>query len=480
MQQPNAAAYLGSRKLRSLLVEPDSQTRQTIELAMSVRGHEVVDCSDAPSALTTFHDNLFHLIIISSGLPDGGALRLCRDIRALPGGDETTIVILSAAPSEDDRVAATEAGADDFIGWTAEDERLSDHLDRVERTARNRPQPGQTMLYGSSERFMVINPDGSIREAAPVAERLLGFPPDAILGVNAFSFFHPDDAPQLLSIVTGAFTQPGRTRAVEVRVRRDGDSWQTIAISAFNKTSDPQLQGVVIDLRGPDARVGIDDQGTRAAMHDHLTDLPNRGLFIDRVDHAVVRSARRQQPVVVMAIDFNDLATDDGQARAEFDDCLIIAVAQRLRSCLRSSDSASRLGHDLFGILLEEMLTSDDASIVANRIVRAMSVPFVTGGTELTLMPHIGIAVSSPSRQRAVDLLRDASIARAWARVQGSGSYVTFDPSMQPPDDEPITNEFSEPAGTTVVNGLDDRLGELNQRIASLEQTIARIAPAID
>jgi len=313
MQQPNAAAYLGSRKLRSLLVEPDSQMRQTIELAMSVRGHEVVDCTDAPSALTTFHDNLFHLIIISSGLPDGDALRLCRDIRALPGGDETTIVLLSAAPSEDERVAVAEAGADDYIGWTTEDELLSDHLDRAERLARNRPQPGQTTLYGSSERFMVINPDGSIREAAPVAERLLGFPPAAILGVNAFSFFHPDDAPQLLSVVTGAFTQPGQTRTVEVRVRRDGDSWQTIAISAVNKTADPHLQGVVIDLRGPDARVGIDDQVNRAGMHDHLTDLPNRSLFIDRVDHAVVRSARRQQPVVVMAIDFNDLATDVGR-----------------------------------------------------------------------------------------------------------------------------------------------------------------------
>jgi len=126
------------------------------------------------------------------------------------------------------------------------------------------------------------------------------------------------------------------------------------------------------------------------------------------------------------------------------------------------------------------MLTVDDASIVANRIVRAMSVPFVTGGTELTLTPHIGIAVSSPGRQRAVDLLRDAGIARAWARVQGSGSYVTFDPSMQPPDDEPTTNQFSVPASMTTTNGLDDRLGELNQRIASLEQTIARIAPVND
>jgi diguanylate cyclase (GGDEF)-like protein/PAS domain S-box-containing protein len=336
--------------------------------------------------------------------------------------------------------------------------------------------PAQATDPGSTERFLVINPDGAIREAAPVAERLLGFPPEAIVSVNAFNFFHSDDAPLLLSIITESFAQARPTRAIEVRVRREGDSWRTVTISAVNRMADPTIGGVVFELRGPEACVDGSDQITRAAMHDRVTDLPNRSLFIDRVDHAVVRSARRQQPVVVLAIDFNNFATEEGQPGVGPDDGLVIAVAQRLRSCLRSSDTAARLGHDQFAILLEEIIEPENVAIVADRIIRAMTVPFFSDGAELTLTAHIGISVSSASRHRAIDLLNDANIARAWARVQGSGSHVMFDPSMQPPDDEPTTSEYSTPAAAP-PNSLDQRLDELNQRIASIEQAIARLVP---
>jgi diguanylate cyclase (GGDEF)-like protein/PAS domain S-box-containing protein len=438
-----------------------------------------VSCADAEAALTAFNDNLFNLVIISHRLPDGVALQLCRDIRALPGGDEVGIVISGEDADGLDHNAAIDAGADNTIVWTTAGNLIGDQIDRLKQITSNRRRSGKAADQGSSEQFLVINANGTIRSGASVAERLLGFPPEAIVGVNAFGFFHPDDAPQLLSIITEAFTQSRHTRTIEVRVRLDGDSWRTIAISAVNKIADPQVQGVVFELRGPDATVGIDDQVTRAALHDRVTDLPTRSLFIDRVDHAVIRSSRRQQPVVVMAIDFNCYVMDDNQPRAEIDDGLVIAVAQRLRSCLRSSDTAARLGHDQFGVLLEEIVSIDNVGIVANRIVSAMSVPFVSSGNELTLTAHIGIAVSSPNRHRAVDLLRDAGIARAWARVQGSGSHVMFDPSMQPPDDEPNTSEFPAPPISTPA-GLDHRLDELNQRIASLEQTLARFAPVTD
>lgn len=477
MQQPNAATHVGSRKIRTLLVEPEARTREVIETELSVRGQTVVACENAPTALATFHDNLFVLVVISARLPDGNALQLCRDIRALPGGNQVSIVIVGPEIADTAHGEAIRAGADDAIVWSASVQPLSDLLDRLDLHTLRRLRSGTVTAEESSEPFLVVNADGTIRSGAPVTERLLGFPPEAIAGVNAFSFFHPDDAPQLLSIVTEAFADPQLTRAIEVRVRLDGDSWRTISISAANKLADPRIQGVVFELRGPEARVGVDDQLTRTALHDRVTDLPNRSLFIDRVDHAVVRSERRQQPVVVMAIDFDNYSTDDRRSGVEIDDGLVIAVAQRLRSCLRSSDTAARLGHDQFGILLEEIVTIDGVGIVADRIINAMSVPFVSTRTELTLTTYIGITISSPNRQRAVDLLRDAGIARAWARVQGTSSRVMFDPSMQLPDDEPAIDDFQLPAATPAPGGLGHRLDELNQRIASLEQTLARFAP---
>src|SRR5215203_245062 len=93
MHQPNAAEHFGSRNLNTLLVEQDAQTRQVIELELSVRGQVVESCAGAEAALKAFNDNLFNLVIISHQLPDGDALQLCRNIRALPGGDEVGIVI---------------------------------------------------------------------------------------------------------------------------------------------------------------------------------------------------------------------------------------------------------------------------------------------------------------------------------------------------------------------------------------------------
>ncbi len=475
MQQSNPT-HFNTSSLRTLLVEPDELPRRNIELALSIRSQAIESFEDAASALAAFHDNVFQIVIIRSELPGGDALQLCRDIRALPGSETTTIVVMCGASSEQDRVPVLEAGADDVVSWLPTDESFGVVFDQIERMALNRLAATQSIGPGTSERFLVINPNGTIRVGAPVSEKLLGFPPEAIVGINAFSFFHPDDTPQLLSIITEAFSVPRQTRAIEVRVRRDGDAWQTIALSATNRLSDPQLRGIVFDLRGPDVSVGIDDQVTRATMHDRVTDLPNRSLFLDRVDHALKRAERRQQAIVVMVIDLNAFASPDGQPRTDTDDNLIVAVSQRLRSCLRSSDTASRLDHDHFGVLLEEVQDVASIEVVADRLIRALSAPFFSSDADVTLCPHIGIAMNSASRTRAGEILRDANIARAWSRVQGSGSYVTFDASMQPPDDEPMTSEFPNVDVIVDATSHDNRLDELSERIASLEQLISRIA----
>lgn len=463
MQQDGTATRSDSRRIRALLVEPDPQWRTAIELELSVRGQVVVACSDTATALAAFKDNIFHLVYISQRLPDRSGTRLCDDLRQLPGGED--VVIVSVAEHAD-ATTTEETGA---LCWSNDASLRADQLEQIEQITWRRFQPNQRLAHASSEPFLVLNPNGTVRFAAPVADRLLGFPPAALTGVNAFSFFHADDAPQLLSMLTESFTHPSQTRAIEARIRRDGDAWQTISISARNKTSDPDVQGIVVELRGPEVSVGVADQVTRTAMHDRVTDLPNQNLFVDRVDHAIARSTRSQQPVVVMAIDFNAVAVDDS---------LIVAFAQRLRSCLRSSDTAARLGPSLFGVLLEDIGRIDHVSIVAERIVHAMSVPFYSDGTEQTLTPRIGVSINTSTRQRAVELVRDATIANAWARIQGAGSHVLFDPSMQPPTDEPITNQFEmldAPAGPE--GGINDRFEELRDRIASIEQALARIVP---
>jgi diguanylate cyclase (GGDEF)-like protein len=430
-------------------------------------------------------DGPFDLIVLNRYLPDADALRFCSEVRALPGGSQPVILMVATDPDEADEAAARQAGVDEYIAWPAAADLVRQHLERADQHARLRasqPAGSAFALNGAAgELFLVVNADGSIRRAGDVSELLLGFPPAALAGINAFSFFHADDAPLLLSVLVEALARPGQTRAVEVRVRRDGDTWRTITMSARNGLHDPGVGGIVCELRGPDAHVHVADQITRSAMHDRVTNLPNRHLFVDRIDHAVARATRSSLPVVVMAVDFDGFEADDGTAHPQVGDGLIVALAQRVRSCLRTSDTAARIGHAEFGLLLEDIADVNNISVVANRVVQAMTVPFSDGGTEIELRPNIGVAVSTPERCRAVELLRDASIARAWARVEGSGHLVTFDPSMTAPPDEPTTDHFeyadvqAQLTPPFPTASLDERLAALNQRIASLEQTLQKL-----
>ncbi|HUG13724.1 MAG TPA: diguanylate cyclase, partial [Thermomicrobiales bacterium] len=211
--------------------------------------------------------------------------------------------------------------------------------------------------------FLVTTSNGSVRQVFPLAEQLIGLPAEVILGINAFTFFHVDDVPMIMSIISETMTRGRESRAVELRIRREGDSWRAVTLSASRDQPDSDTLGIAFRLRGPDTSVQAADQIARLALHDRVTDLPNRALFVDRIDHACVRAARRSQPVVVLVVGFNGYGL--AGEREAIDEDLVIAVARRLRSCLRASDSVARLSHDEYGILLEDVSTDHGiASVV--------------------------------------------------------------------------------------------------------------------
>lgn len=493
LEAPSAPS--ASRQLQTLVIEPNVETRQLLELALTVRGQAVTTCATGADAARALASGAFPLVIVNRLLPDDDALEVCRRLRATTGA---TIVMLSSIATDADRDDALAAGVDEYISWPAGTETLRAQLETAERRAlAPRPAPTPAAAHNSfrgdaSEPFLLLAPDGVVRRAAAVSEQLLGFPADAIAGINGFSFFHPDDAPALLSILGEALARPGLSRPVEVRVRRDGDLGRTVSISAENQLADAERPGIALVLRGPDARVDSADQITRATLHDRVTDLPNRTLFLDRVQHALARAVRRGTPVVVITLDLNDL-TDEYGSRREPHDGLIVAVAQRLRSCLRMSDTAARIGPDEFALLLEEIADPDHVRAVAERILQSLRLPFYDGGEEVALWPNIGIVASDADRRRAADLIRDADIARSWARVEGAGRFILFDEGMRALDDEHGTGELVLPspeieiaaAAASAVQAaglaaeppvaIEARFDALQDRLARVEELLLRL-----
>ena len=163
-------------------------------------------------------------------------------------------------------------------------------------------------------------------------------------------------------------------------------------------------------------------------LHDTLTGLPNRTLFLDRLDIALKQ--QRRDHTRQFAVFFLDLdrfkAVNDSLGHAAGDQ-LLIEFGKRLRMFLRPGDSVARLGGDEFAILLSEVNGPGDVSLVAERIRDLLSLKFIVANTDIFASASIGIALSRPSYERPSDLLRDADLAMYRSKSHNPGSYAVFD-----------------------------------------------------
>ncbi len=272
-----------------------------------------------------------------------------------------------------------------------------------------------------SDIVTVIGADGTVRLfESPAIERVLGYLPEDQVGTDAFSSLHPSDVEQALNIFADVLQTPGQHPPIEFRVPHADGSMRYLEHSVNNQLNDPDIQGIVVSSRDITDRKALEDQLRYQALHDSLTGLPNRALFMDRLEHALDRSSRREQFVALLYIDLNNFKLVNDSLGHEMGDQLLIAVSKRLQAPLRSGTTLARLGGDEFTILLEDITNKDGATDTALRIAEEFELPFTLGEREVFAKPSIGIALSaSTSRGRPEDLLRTADIAMYQAKSRG-------------------------------------------------------------
>jgi diguanylate cyclase (GGDEF)-like protein len=164
-------------------------------------------------------------------------------------------------------------------------------------------------------------------------------------------------------------------------------------------------------------------------FEDPLTKLSNRTLFADRVHHALANAYRHRHSISVAFLDLDGFKTVNDSLGHHTGDKLLIAVAQRIRSCLRDVDTAARLGGDEFALLLEN---SDErgAVMVAERVQAALREPFEIDNHELNVSASIGISTGNRGTEDSGELLRNADAAMYVAKSKGKARYECFSPGM--------------------------------------------------
>ncbi|MBV8999298.1 MAG: EAL domain-containing protein [Solirubrobacterales bacterium] len=219
------------------------------------------------------------------------------------------------------------------------------------------------------------------------------------------------------------FPDPG---VYDVRLgTADGDRDMELAVTPLE---DPHgaTAGRVLVFRDVTDRRQLERELRQLAYTDRLTGLPNRALLHDRLAQAIVRARRRNSPVAVLLLDLDRFKNINDSLGHEIGDRVLVAVAQRLRRCLRAEDTLARLGGDEFAILLPEIADRRDTRLVTEKCLSALSSHEEIAGHELSVNASIGVAVFPQDGADVQHLLRSADAAMYRAKARGGGRVETF------------------------------------------------------
>jgi diguanylate cyclase (GGDEF)-like protein len=198
---------------------------------------------------------------------------------------------------------------------------------------------------------------------------------------------------------------------------------ETLANQAAAALENGQLEQSLAELSR------LKEELRHQAYHDPLTGLGNRSLFAEQVNARILRPGPGLLPVVLF-IDLDDFKIVNDSLGHVAGDRLLVAVADRVRSCVRSGDVAARLGGDEFAILLDDVPDLSRTLSVCQRLLEALKVPVPIEGQELSISASIGIAAARDEQDRADDLLRNADVAMYTAKAQGKSQFAVFEPTL--------------------------------------------------
>jgi diguanylate cyclase (GGDEF)-like protein/PAS domain S-box-containing protein len=252
--------------------------------------------------------------------------------------------------------------------------------------------------------------------------KLYGYPtPEAMIGRLFYDLYDESEHLRLVSSVLPSVRQRGRWRGEAAGKRRDGFFFpQEISLTTI------EGGGMVCVVRDITERTYAEEQIKHLAYHDALTGLPNRLLFKDRLTVALSHSQRDRGRLAVLFLDLDRFKIINDSLGHNIGDSLLQAVAARVASCVRESDTLARLGGDEFTLLLPTLTHQEDAAFVAQKILEAVRYPFHIEGREFFITTSIGISLFPEDGTDAATLIKNADTAMYQAKEQGRDNYQLF------------------------------------------------------
>jgi diguanylate cyclase (GGDEF)-like protein/PAS domain S-box-containing protein len=274
----------------------------------------------------------------------------------------------------------------------------------------------------TSDLLATVSLDGHFTLLNPAWEQALGWTREELQAQPIHALMHPDDVEQTVALMLAGSQRSAHLENFTNRYRHRDGSWRWLLWSA--RCDGETWYAAVKDVTD---RMWLEQQ----ALHDPLTQLPNRLLLLDRIRQALSRLPRSQGVVAVLFIDLDKFKAVNDSFGHEVGDRLLIFASERIAETMRDSDTVARLGGDEFVILAEEVETEDEAVALAERVLHALTEPFEVGPAEVSIPASVGVSISADPETDPESMLREADVAMYRAKGAGGSRLEVFDGSLR-------------------------------------------------
>ncbi len=387
------------------------------------------------------------LALIDKNLPDGSGLEIAHELKERDPFAE--VILITGYASFDSAVEALKVGAYDYLTKPFEDiNKLALQVEHaLQKVQLRRDQERLLAQLVQSERRYALAARGANDGLwdwdlhsgqvyfSPRWREMLGLSEGEVRGVAAdwLDRVHDDDRERVEAALHAHLDGRLDHLQDEHRVRhRDGTFRWLLCRAVADRDSQGRPMRLAGSMTDVTERRLAEQQMQYDVLHDAVTFLPNRTLFVDRLGQALARARRHPGcRFAVMLLDLDRFKLVNEGLGHSMGDKLLVSFARRLEGCLRAGDTAARLGGDEFAVLLDEVVSEQDAVAVAERLTAEVSTPVILDGREVFTTVSGGIVMATSTYERPEELLRDADIAMYRAKTTGRGRYVLFETAMQ-------------------------------------------------
>lgn len=299
---------------------------------------------------------------------------------------------------------------------------------RAEEAVRSAKNYSEYLVACSLDMIVAANLELTITEFNPSAEKMFGYCKSEVVGKSIRMLFA--DAAESKQVIDKILKEKMFEGEINKR-KKNGETFPSFLSASILKDINDKEIGIVGILRDITERNRLIDQLRYNAFHDTLTNLPNRNLFMERLERLLEHSKRnRNSTFSVLFLDLDRFKVVNDSLGHLSGDKLLVLIAQKLRDCLRKSDTVARFGGDEFAILLDNVDDHFNAKFVAERILEALKAPFVLDGHKIVVSASIGIVLKGELYNRPEDILRDADTVMYRAKMLGKARYAIFNVEM--------------------------------------------------